>query len=168
MSEDTSSDNGTVWTDESTFDPLFGQIVDVHYGVSNDDEAYAIVIEQVENVRVTLVYDVEPGRGLLWVFRSIDSSVWGDTMWQDNEDVIDVAEGLDDDVNMLLVTEEAFHRRVLKLLIYDDDVSEWRADLVLYVVLSGSEGGSASDSVDGSSIMSSAEGEPPLSDDSVA
>ena len=74
------------------FDPLFGEIEGVRYFVTDEDEPYAVAIENVNEVRLTVIYEVTPDRGVPWIFRLVDSAMWGDAMWANNEDVVDVAE----------------------------------------------------------------------------
>jgi hypothetical protein len=106
------------------FDPLFGDIEDVRYCVSNEDNPYAVVIEIVQMNRLMLIYEVNPEIELLWVFHSIEASLWGGAMWANNDDMIDVAKVVGEDVRALLVTEEAKHQRILKLLTYDAQESK--------------------------------------------
>ncbi len=74
------------------FDSVFGTVIDSQYYISPDGKRYAVVIEEGKTCQVTIVYDVEPVVRLLLVFRSVDSALWGDAMWANNENVIDVAE----------------------------------------------------------------------------
>lgn len=147
---DTGDDGAT-----DTFDPSFGEIEEVRYFVTDEDEPYAVVIESVNEVRLTIIYEVTPDRGVAWIFRSVDSGMWGEAMWVNNEDVVDVAESAREAERAVLVTEECAHIRVLKLLTFDEELEDWRVFLVLHAGLSSEEGTSSrSGSVGGASYPS--------------
>lgn len=137
------------------FEPLFGQLDEVRYFVTDDDVPYAVVIKTVNEIRLTLIYEMIPDRGLAWVFRSLDSAEWGDALWAENDGVIDVAESARESERAVLVVEDLAPYRVLKLLIFDEDLEEWRVFLVLHSELSIGEGDTlGSDSGDGGSHVS--------------
>lgn len=130
------------------FEPLFGSLEEVRYFVTNDDVPYAVVKENVGDIRLTLIYEL-PDRGLVWVFRSLDSAQWGEALWAENEGVTDVAESERETERALLVTEEIVPWRVLKLLTFDEDLEEWRVFLVLHTELSSDEDETVESDLDG-------------------
>jgi hypothetical protein len=162
---DTSVDDEVVDSGSNTtivFDPVFGNIVNVRDYLSADHESYAVVQEEIGTSHVSLVYVLDPFVRLLWVFRAVDSAVWGDAMWLNNEDVIDVAKMIgEEEVGTLLVTEFVNGRHVLKFLTHDSDVNEWRVYLILHEdVLEDSDSIS-----DESEINTEGVEEPPLDED---
>jgi hypothetical protein len=116
-----------------SFDPVFGDLEEIRYYVTDEDDVYAVVIEKVNDDQLTLIYDMDTDKNLLWVFRSLDSSLWGDAMWENNEGVVDVAESLRESEHVLLVTEDVAHHRFLKLLRCDNNIEDWRVFLVLHM-----------------------------------
>lgn len=144
------------------FDSVFGTVLDIQYYMSSDSERYAVVIEEGGTCEMMLVYGIDPVVHLLWVFRSIESAVWGDVMWADNENVIDVAEAIGEDTEIVLVTENVNGMYVLKFLTHDVDVEEWRVYLLLH-----EEGRESDQSVlDESSYHTGSSDEPPLEEES--
>ena len=76
-------------------------------------------------------------------------------MWANNEGVFDVAESAREMDRTLMVAEDVAPYRVLKLLMFDEDLSEWKVFLILRVELSVDEiDSSQSDSIDGASHLS--------------
>jgi hypothetical protein len=119
-------------------------------------------MEEIGTGYVNLVYELDPFVRLLWVFRSIDSAIWGDAMWLNNEDVVDVSGVVgEEDIETLLVTESLNGLHVLRFLTKDSDVNEWRVYLMLH-----EDENEDSDSVtdESGSDVGSVE-EPPLDDD---
>ncbi len=144
------------------FELVFGTVIDTQYYISPDGERYAVVVEEGDTCHLTIVYNVEPVVRLLWVFRSVDSALWGDAMWADNEHVIDVAEVIGEETEALLVTENVNGIYMLKFLTHDVDVDEWRVYLILH-----EDGREDYHSVlDESSYDIESSEEPPLEDDS--
>ncbi len=162
---DGSVDSGYVDSESdytAVFELVFGDIVDVRYYHSIDNESYAVVKEEIGTGYVNLVYELDPLIRLLWVFRTIDSAVWGDAMWLNNEDVVDVSGVVgEEDVETLLVTESINGMHVLNFLTKDSDVNEWRVYLMLH-----EDESEESDSVtDVSGNHAGSVEEPPLDDD---
>jgi hypothetical protein len=164
---DTSVDDKVVDSDSNTtiiFDPVFGNIVDVCEYLSADHESYAVVHEEIDTGHLRIVYELDPFVRLLWVFRAVDSAVWGDAMWLDNEDVIDVSEMIgEEEVGTLLVTEFVSGRHVLKFLTHDSDVNEWRVYLMLHEDVSED-----SESISDESEIDTDDVEEPLLDEDVS
>jgi hypothetical protein len=155
QSEDDSIGSDTGDGAADAFDPLFGEIEEVRYFVTDEDEPYTVVIENVNEVRLTVIYELTPDRGVAWIFRSVDAAMWGDAMWANNEDVVDVAESAREAERAVLVTEECARCRVLKLLTFDEELEEWQVFLVLHAGLSSEEGTSSrSGSVGSASFLS--------------
>ena len=58
------SDDGTA----HEFEPLFGDLEGMQYFWADDDVQYAVVVESAGEDRLTLIYELSPERGLVWVF----------------------------------------------------------------------------------------------------
>jgi hypothetical protein len=143
-------ETGSVVADDADTDPqyhieaLLGELEEVRYFVSDGDHRYAVAVENVNSVQMILVYEVEPEMNLLWVFRSLDSAIWGNAMWANNENVIGTVESVRESEQAVLVTEEVDGHQVLKFLIYDVDEEDWRIFLVLHSVTDDDASGGAS------------------------
>lgn len=137
------------------FEPLFGDLEGMQYYWTDDDVQYAVVVESAGEDRLTLIYELSPEQGLVWVFRSLDASLWGDAMWANNKGVFDVAESAREMDRTLMVAEDVAPYRLLKLLTFDEDLAEWKVFLILRMELSVDENDSSrSDSIDGASHLS--------------
>jgi hypothetical protein len=119
------------------------------------------ILTEGETCHVNLVYEVDPDVCLLWVFRSIDAAVWGDAMWENNENVVDVAEVIGEDREMLLVMENINDVHMLKFLTHDTDVREWRVYLMLHEDRIGDEQSVLEETSDDTGSSD----EPPLDED---
>lgn len=141
---------------------LLGELLEVRYFVSDEDHHYAVAVEDVNSMQMILIYEVEPEVNLLWIFRSLDSAIWGNAMWANNEYVIGAAESVRESEQVVLVTEEVDGLRVLKFLSYDADELDWHVFLVLNSEADGdASGGASADSSYNTQISS-----PCLSDES--
>jgi hypothetical protein len=146
---------------EYRIEALLGELDEVRSFVSNENHLYAVALEIVHDKRMILVYEVEPEVNLLWIFRSVDPSIWGDAMWANNEHVVGAAESVRETEQAVLVTEEVSGHRILKCLAYDEDEKDWRVFLVLHSVADNDTANGADDSTSDSQMPS-----PCLSDDS--
>ena len=147
---------------EYHIEALLGELEEVQSFVSDESHLYAVAIEVVHDKRMILVYEVEPGVNLLWIFRSLDPAIWGDAMWANNEHVVGAAESVRETEQAVLVTEEVSGHRILKFLAYDEDEKNWRVFLVLHSVSDNDTANVAADDSTSDSQMPS----PCLSEDS--
>ncbi len=147
---------------EYRIEAQLGELDEVRSFMSDENHLYAVAVEVVRNKRMILVYEVEPGVNLLWIFQSLDPAIWRDAMWTNNDHVVGAAESVRETEQTVLVTEEVVGHRILKLLTYDEDEENWRVFLVLHSVTDNdTSDGAADDSTSDSRITS-----PCLSDES--
>ncbi len=147
---------------EYRIEAQLGELDEVRSFVSDENHLYAVAVEVVRNKRMILVYEVEPGVNLLWIFQSLDPAIWRDAMWTNNEHVVGAAESVRETERTVLVTEEVVGHRILKFLTYDEDEENWRVFLVLHSVTDNDTSDGAADDSTSDSRMPS----PCLSDES--
>ncbi len=115
-----------------------------------------MAIEEKEDEMWTCCYKMDvDGWELLWVFRALDSAIW-DELWASNEQVSSVSETVIGSGVQMVVMEDYAHCRVMKFLMYDEDVGDWRLSLDLVcdkIIIDGDDGSS-----DGSNTTHTHEG----------
>ncbi len=143
-------ETGSVVADDANVDSqynieaLLGELQEVRRFVSVEDHRYVVAVEDVNSMQMILIYEVESEVNLLWVFRSLDSAIWGNAMWANNEFVTGAAESVREGEQAVLVTEEVGGLRILKILSYDVDELDWRVFLVLHSETDDDASGGAS------------------------
>ncbi len=125
----------------------------------------------------TLLCRLVYGYELLWIFRPIDRSEWGEAMDLNNDNIVDVSGSIDQHVNMLMVTQETDGYRSVMFLQFDDEGREYLVRLHLHFNLSASvnwaevdensDVGSESDTAE-STVWTENSDEPTLADDELA
>ena len=121
--------------DFSHIRPLFGTVLEIRFDTVGN-VLYGVVIEETPQDRWTVCYVARSyGFELLWMFRSVERSVWEETMGIREDDVVDVAVTEDTDEHMLVVMKEVDWCRTLIFYRVDDQGNEWMVYLVLQYYL---------------------------------
>jgi hypothetical protein len=117
--------------DFSHIRPLFGTVLEIRFDTVGN-VLYGVVIEETPQDRWTVCYVARSyGFELLWMFRSVERSVWEETMGIREDGVVDVALTEDPDEHMLVVTKEVDWCRTLIFYRVDDQGDAWMVFLVV-------------------------------------